>query len=140
MLLSPPEHRFLNSTFVNIEALAQASGAPALHLHPDDASARGLGGGEMVRVWNDRGEFYATAAVTDDVRPGVAVCYGIRWNRDYPGDGTINDTTSQRLTDMGGGAVFYDNAVEVELAPASRMEPASTARAMAGTSSRAGID
>jgi hypothetical protein len=31
----------------------------------------------------------------------------------------VNDTTSQRLTDMGGGAVFYDNAVEVEPAGTS---------------------
>jgi hypothetical protein len=31
----------------------------------------------------------------------------------------VNDTTSQRVTDLGGGAVFYDNAVEVRLAPDS---------------------
>ena len=28
---------------------------------------------------------------------------------------TVNDTTSQAETDLGGGAVFYDNAVEVEV-------------------------
>jgi hypothetical protein len=26
----------------------------------------------------------------------------------------VNDTTSQGETDLGGGAVFYDNAVEVK--------------------------
>jgi hypothetical protein len=31
------------------------------------------------------------------------------------GGWTVNDTTSQRVTDMGGGATFYDNAVEVEV-------------------------
>ncbi len=36
--------------------------------------------------------------------------------REYPGTATVNNTTSQAETDMGSGAVFYDNAVEVELA------------------------
>ena len=30
------------------------------------------------------------------------------------GGRTVNDTVSQRTTDLGGGPVFYDNAVEVE--------------------------
>jgi hypothetical protein len=28
----------------------------------------------------------------------------------------VNTTTSQRLTDMGGGPVFYDNLVEIRAA------------------------
>jgi hypothetical protein len=28
----------------------------------------------------------------------------------------VNDTTSQGVADLGGGALFYDNAVEVEVA------------------------
>jgi len=56
--------------------------------------------------------------LTEDVRPGVAVSYGVRWARLSENGSTVNDTTSQRLTDMGGGPLFYDNAVEVE--PAAR--------------------
>jgi len=47
------------------------------------------------------------------VTSGVVASYGIRWARDSPGRRTVNDTTSQRLTDMGRGASFYDNAVEI---------------------------
>jgi anaerobic selenocysteine-containing dehydrogenase len=116
MLLSPPEHQFMNSTFVNIPALRKAAGEAKILLHPNEAAVRGIREGDRVRSWNDRGDFYALAVVTDDVRPGVAVSYGVRWARLSEGGKTVNDTTSQGTTDMGGGAVFYDNAVEVEVA------------------------
>jgi anaerobic selenocysteine-containing dehydrogenase len=114
MLLSPPEHQFMNSTFVNIPALRKAAGEAKILLHPNEAAVRGIREGDRVRSWNDRGDFFALAVVTDDVRPGVAVSYGVRWARLSEGGKTVNDTTSQGVTDMGGGAVFYDNAVEVE--------------------------
>ncbi|MEX2583456.1 MAG: molybdopterin-dependent oxidoreductase [Gemmatimonadota bacterium] len=117
-LLSPPEHQFMNSTFVNIPALAAAAGSAKLLMNPDDAAARGIEGGERVRIRNDRGDFFAVAGVTEEVRPGVAVSYGVRWARLSEEGRTVNDTTSQAETDLGGGAVFYDNAVEVELCPA----------------------
>jgi anaerobic selenocysteine-containing dehydrogenase len=113
-LLSPPEHALLNSTFANVGiGAARHSGTPEVLLHPDDATARGIGEAEPVRVWNERGGFDALARVSDGVRRGVAVSYGVRWARRSPGGETVNDTTSQSLTDLGGGAVFYDNAVEI---------------------------
>jgi anaerobic selenocysteine-containing dehydrogenase len=116
MLLSPPEHQLMNSTFHNVPALRKAAGEATLLLHPNEAAVRGVATGDRVRTWNDRGAFTARAVVTEDVRPGVAVSYGVRWAL-YSEDGrTVNDTTSQGLTDLGGGAVFYDNAVEVEVA------------------------
>ena len=115
MLLSPPEHPFMNSTFVNVPALAKAAGEAKLLLHPSEAGERGVQSGDRVRAFNDRGDFFARAVVTEDVRPGVAVSYGVRWARRSEAGRTVNDTTSQRLTDLGGGAVFYDNAVEVEV-------------------------
>jgi anaerobic selenocysteine-containing dehydrogenase len=116
-LLSPPEHPFMNSTFVNIPALNRAAGGTKLLLHPNEAAVRGIQTGDRVRSWNDRGDFFASAVVTEDVRPGVAVSYGVRWARFSEGGRTVNDTTSQGETDLGKAAVFYDNAVEVEGAP-----------------------
>ncbi|MBB4637149.1 molybdopterin-containing oxidoreductase family protein [Longimicrobium terrae] len=117
MLLSPPEHPFMNSTFVNVPSLARAAGDTKLLLHPSEAGERGVAEGDRVRCWNDRGHFFGRAVVTEDVRPGVAVSYGVRWAMHSDGGRTVNDTTSQAVTDLGGGAVFYDNAVEVEPAP-----------------------
>jgi anaerobic selenocysteine-containing dehydrogenase len=115
-LLSPPEHPFMNSTFVNVPPLERAAGDATLLLHPNEAAVRGICQGDRLRTFNDRGDFFARAVVTDGVRPGVAVSYGVRWASRSDGGRTVNDTTSQRVTDLGGGAVFYDNAVEVEIA------------------------
>jgi anaerobic selenocysteine-containing dehydrogenase len=125
-LLTPPEHQFMNSSFANVPALTRAAGPARVLLNPEDAATRGLEGGERVRVMNRRGAYFGTAVVTEEVRPGVAVTYGLRWGKLSDGGLTVNDTTSQEETDLGGGAVFYDNAVEVELAPAPA-EPASKA-------------
>jgi biotin/methionine sulfoxide reductase len=40
-------------------------------MHPDDATARGIADGDVVRVYNDRGACLAGALVTDAIRPGV---------------------------------------------------------------------
>jgi anaerobic selenocysteine-containing dehydrogenase len=67
-----------------------------------------------VLVRNDRGGFLATARVAAEIRKGVAWAPSLWWGR-YAFDGrTVNETTSQRETDMGRGPVFYDNLVEVE--------------------------
>jgi anaerobic selenocysteine-containing dehydrogenase len=112
-LLSPPDHGFLNSTFVNVPALARKAGEVSVLICAEDAASRTLAEGDLARVFNDRGSFEARVHITDMVTSGVVASYGIRWARDSPGRRTVNDTTSQRLTDMGRGASFYDNAVEI---------------------------
>jgi biotin/methionine sulfoxide reductase len=42
-----------------------------LWMHPDDARARGLAGGSVVRVFNDRGATLAGLRITSDIIPGV---------------------------------------------------------------------
>lgn len=115
-LISPPAHQFLNSSFVNVEVLRQRAGEPELKIHPDDAAVRGIATGRLVRCFNDRGAFQATAVVTTDVKRGVVSAPSIWWGR-YTRDGmNANETTSVALTDLGGGATFYDNLVEVAAA------------------------
>jgi anaerobic selenocysteine-containing dehydrogenase len=115
-MLSPPHPAFLNSTFVNVDSQRQSVAEPTIEIHPRDAERRGIREGQMVRVFNDRGEFRARAAVGDTVREGVVVTLGIWWNR-YANDGVnCNATTSTKLTDLGAAATFYDNLVEVLLA------------------------
>ena len=42
-----------------------------LLIHPDDAAARGIRDGSVVRVFNDRGATLAGARISDDIMPGV---------------------------------------------------------------------
>lgn len=115
-MISPPARNFLNSTFINVQSLRSTEGEPHLDLHPDDAAARGIGSGDMVRIYNDRGSFSARARVTDRARPGLVVGLSVWWKK-FTADGkNANEVTSQRLTDMGGGPTFYDLLVQVEKA------------------------
>jgi anaerobic selenocysteine-containing dehydrogenase len=117
--ISPPAHHFLNSTFSAQPVFLRREGEPSLTLHPDDAAARGIRDGEMVKVFNDRGAFLAKAHVSDAARPGVVVGLSIWWAKLAPGGRNANAVTSQELTDMGRGATFYDCLVEVAAAPAA---------------------
>jgi anaerobic selenocysteine-containing dehydrogenase len=113
-MISPPARNFLNSSFVNLRSLRDLEREPVLEIHPEDAGARGIADGTVVRVFNPRGEYRCKARVTDRARPGVVHGLGIWW-RKFGLDGTnVNQLTSQRLTDLGGGPVFYDCAVQVE--------------------------
>ena len=50
---------------------SKVAGREPIRIHPDDAAARGIVDGDVVRVFNDRGSCLAGAIVTPDVRPQV---------------------------------------------------------------------
>jgi anaerobic selenocysteine-containing dehydrogenase len=112
--ISPPAHHFLNSTFSAQPVFVRRESEPVVVLHPQDAAARGVSDGAMVRTFNDRGAFLARAHVSDAARPGVAVGLSIWWAKMCPGGRNANAVTSQALTDLGGGATFYDVLVDVK--------------------------
>ena len=116
-LLSPPKPQFLNSTFANSAKHRSAAGDPTVELSLFDAEARHLHAGDWAEVFNARGVFRARVALSGAVRPGVAVATGLYWNKLVPGLGNANSTTSTTLTDMGGGATFFDNLVDVRPCP-----------------------
>ncbi|MBY0333101.1 MAG: molybdopterin-dependent oxidoreductase [Acetobacteraceae bacterium] len=53
-------------------AAGKVAGRQPVSLSPEDAAARGIRDGDVVRVFNDRGVCLAGAVVTDAIRPGVA--------------------------------------------------------------------
>jgi anaerobic selenocysteine-containing dehydrogenase len=112
--ISPPAHHFLNSTFSAQPVFVRRESEPFLTVHPEDAAPRGIRDSAMVRVFNDRGSFLATARVSDAARPGVVVGLSVWWAKMCPGGRNANAVTSQATTDLGGGATFYDVLVEVE--------------------------
>ncbi|HYR90240.1 MAG TPA: molybdopterin oxidoreductase family protein [Terriglobia bacterium] len=113
-LISPPAHHFLNSTFVNL--FHEKEAGPTLEIHESDAATRRIRTGSPVQIFNDRGNFLAKAVVTDRTRAGVVCAPSIWWNKLAPGGRNANSTTSEEITDLGGGATFYDNLVDVRLA------------------------
>jgi len=112
-IISPPNRHFLNSSFANMPFAIAEAGEPGLDMHPKDAAARGVGNGDAVCVFNERGEFTARARVGEKAREGVVVALSVWWKK-LSGDGrNANEVTSQALSDIGGGATFYDCLVEV---------------------------
>lgn len=50
---------------------SKVQGREPLRIHPSDAAQRGIRGGDIARVFNDRGSFLAGVIVSDEVRPSV---------------------------------------------------------------------
>jgi anaerobic selenocysteine-containing dehydrogenase len=115
-LISPASHAFLNSSFANLPKHLRQEKRPFIEIHPTDAATRRIADGDTVRVFNTRGACELTASVTTRAREGVVVCPSVWWNKFSPGQTNINQLSSQMLTDMGGGATFYDVLVEIEKA------------------------
>jgi anaerobic selenocysteine-containing dehydrogenase len=112
-LLCPAAHHFVSSTFGNQDRLMSKEKAPTLHIHPDDAQARGIRSGQLVRISNERGWCRLVADVTEDVRPGVLATTTVWWPKFSPDQRNVNWTTSERLADLNGGSTFYTNLVTV---------------------------
>ncbi|HEY0078251.1 MAG TPA: molybdopterin oxidoreductase family protein [Pyrinomonadaceae bacterium] len=115
-LISPATHGFVNSSFGNLPKHLRVEKRPFVEIHPSDAAARGIEGGEMVRLFNERGSCRLTAVVTTRAREGVVVSPAVWWNKLSPGGTNVNQLASQKLTDMGGGPTFYDILVQIERA------------------------
>ena len=104
----------MNSTFANLggHRKMEARTTQRLEMHPTDAEARGIGDGDAVRVWNDRGSLELSALINGSVPPGV-VAARLDWAKMHPDGSNVNALTSERLTDLGAGATFYSTLVEV---------------------------
>lgn len=90
LLSAHPAHRLhsqLNSTSLR-RRYAVADREP-LTLHPLDAQARGINDGDLVRVWNTRGQVLAGAVVSENIRPGVICLHEGAWPDLEPAAGGI---------------------------------------------------
>ena len=122
LFITPPNHFFLNSTYANMPSNIRSEERPRLEIHPDDARCRGIAEGATVRVHNERGDVQLEASLTTDVRPGLVSSRGLWWGRHSAGGFGVNATTPQRLADMGGGATFFSNLVEVSLSAGDQLD------------------
>lgn len=114
-LVSGKNDHSMNSTFGHrADVDAQTS---ILAIHPTDAEIRGIADGVTVRVHNDRGFCFFTARLSLDVSPGVIRAHSLRWSKNSCANFGVNQLTSERLTDIGGGPTFYSCLVEVERIP-----------------------
>lgn len=114
-LISPPGSHVLNTSMGNIEPLLKlAGGEPKMLLHPRDAERFGVQHGVRHRVTSAQGSIVRRIEVTDAAREGVLIAVGQWWPKLAPDGKSLNDLTSERLTDLGGGSTFGNAVVRVE--------------------------
>lgn len=111
-MISPKNDDSMNSTFgIRPDVDHQTA---VLSMHHADAEPREIATGDRVRIFNGRGSCLLTAEVNGAVQPGVVRAPAVRWPKAAPGRRSVNALTSDRLTDLGGGPVFYSCLVQVE--------------------------
>jgi anaerobic selenocysteine-containing dehydrogenase len=109
-LLTLKRHYSINSSYGHLPIFRRAEPQADIEIHPQDARARRISNGDVVRVWNERGSATFRTRITECVMRGtVAAPFG-RWLSEGP---TVNSLTSDRLGDIGHGPTFCDNLVEV---------------------------
>jgi anaerobic selenocysteine-containing dehydrogenase len=115
--LARKNDNYMNSTFANLPGHRKMESRTnqKLEIHPLDAESRGVAEGDRVRVSNDRGAIELTAMLNAHLPAGV-VAARLDWAKLHTGGTNVNALTSERLTDIGGGATFYSALVDVEKA------------------------
>ncbi|MFB4163975.1 molybdopterin oxidoreductase family protein [Alteribacillus sp. JSM 102045] len=108
-----PNHSFLNSTFSNNEKHKKLEKGQVIHINKKDAEAKGIEDGDIVKIWNERGECKIAASVGENVLPGVVVSQGL-WSDEEGSPRNVNALTPERLSDMGGGATFFSGRIHME--------------------------
>lgn len=112
--LSRKADNYMNTTFANLPAhqAMERRTAGVLEMHADDAQQRELASDDQVEVWNERGRLQLSLRV-DGALPRGVVAARLDWQKLSPDGQNVNALTSQRLTDLGGGATFYSTLVQV---------------------------
>jgi anaerobic selenocysteine-containing dehydrogenase len=109
-LITPASDERITSTFGGLKA---GDVTPPLEMHPEDARARGLAAGVMVRVWNELGEVHLPLRITEDIRPGVLCSLKGAWMKTSDNGQTVSALAPGHHADICGGACYNDCRVEV---------------------------
>ncbi len=110
-LITPSSSKRTNATFGGCDA---SDGMEIVEMNPIDATARGLGDGDTVSVWNERGRVTLKLVTTDATRPGVLYSPKGTWRRTSDTGLTVNALIPSGLrTDIEDGACYNETFVDV---------------------------
>jgi anaerobic selenocysteine-containing dehydrogenase len=113
-LISPASERTISSTLGQLPRPDVK-----LLMHPDDARARGLADGDLVRIFNDLGEVHCPLQVAPAIRQGTVSLPKGLWRRSTRNGATATALVPDALTDIAGGACFNDARVQVASLPSA---------------------
>ena len=113
-IISPSSAKRTNATFGNC---ALSGVREEVEINPADAAPRRISDGDVLRVYNDRGETHLVAKTTDAVLPGVLYTPKGVWLRASPTGQTVNALLDADVrTDIEDGACCNEAYCDVALA------------------------
>jgi len=113
-VLSPATHHFIGDSFQIVPRLQAMTSRPTVELSPEDAAQRGVKDGDLVRLYNDRGETYCFAVIVEGMLSGMCAAQKQYKGSNTPGGLNANALNSERLTDFGRSPTFYSCLAEIE--------------------------
>lgn len=102
----------INSQFKEMK-ISKLEDIAKLQINEFDAKKHNVSDGEMVKVYNDRGEINLICQVTNGISKGSVHIYE-GWGEEFKA--SINKLTLGRKTDFGDGTSFHDSLVNVKKA------------------------
>ena len=115
-VLSSAAHYFIGDSFQSVPRLQAMMSRPTVEMSVNDAKERGIEDGDLVRLYNDRGETYCYAVVIDGLLDGVCATQKQFKGSNTPGGINVNVLNSEMLTDFGMSPTFYSCLAEIEKA------------------------
>jgi anaerobic selenocysteine-containing dehydrogenase len=109
--ISPNTGSRIHSQFGNLEVIRNTVDKPAVEISVRDAEKRKIISGDPVRIYNNSGSVKSFAKVTGRLPAGIVVLPNGIWLDE---NGGVNMLTLPGETDIGFGAAFHDNYVEIE--------------------------
>ena len=113
-VLSSATHYFIGHSFQPVERLQAMMSRPTVEICPSDAEERGIKEGDLVRLYNSRGETYCYAVIVDGLLSGVCATQKQFKGSRTPGGVNANALNTEVLTDFGMSPTFYSALVEIE--------------------------
>ena len=112
-LLSIKPHSFLNSSYGNLPKHIKLEGSLKVLINPQDALVRNILHKQLVRVFNDRGEFVAMSYISEDVQPGVIASPLGQWRKLSSISKTLAAVVATNYSDLGKAGAVSDTLVEI---------------------------
>jgi len=110
-LMTPNIASRIHSQFGNLEVISSVVEEPCWEISVTDAFRKGLRSGDLVRVFNSRGEVTGRVSVTTRVKNGSLVFPNGIWLCE---GGGVNRLIAPSETDMGHGAAFHNTRADIE--------------------------
>jgi anaerobic selenocysteine-containing dehydrogenase len=111
VLITPNTGSRIHSQFGNLEIIRQVIDAATIDISPNDAESRNIFSGDKIRIFNQKGSIESVARITSRVPAGCIILPNGIWLKEGGGGNFLIESEE---TDIGFGAAFHGNKVDVE--------------------------